>query len=202
MNKRRFRTHTNPFNYDKQMPVLDLKQTFSHFNGIVDVEFGFGKGVFLRSWAKANPERILVGFEIRKLLVSYVDQKCKDAQLSNVCLVHGAAKNGLEGSLKGCKIEHVFIFHPDPWFKKKHHKRRLLNPEFLKLLVPFLMEEAKIYIMTDVSDLFDEIKMIFEAFPVFKKTLDWDLDFDSHWGAFSKKKNRLLQRACYTFCAQ
>ena len=201
VSKRRFRTHTNPFNYDKVMPVLNLKETFPKFKGLVDVEFGFGKGVFLRSWAKAHPERFLVGFEIRKLLVSYVKEKCEQESVSNVFLVHGAAKNGLEGSLQTCKIENVFIFHPDPWFKKKHHKRRLVNKAFIETLTPLLVEGANLYILTDVEELFIEIQDVFNNFPFFKKNQStfWEGPYESHWSAFSKEEHRTHFRVSYSF---
>ena len=116
-------------------------------------------------------------------------------------MVHGAAKNGLEGSLKDCKIETVFIFHPDPWFKKKHHKRRLVNKPFIKALMPLLVEGANVYILTDVEALFCDIKEVFDTFPAFKKTtsLFWEGPYESHWSSFSKEDNRSQYQLSYSF---
>ena len=138
------------------------------------------------------------------MLVSYVQEKCERESVSNVCLVHGAAKNGLEGSLQSCKIENVFIFHPDPWFKKKHHKRRLVNKTFIENLMPLLVEGANLYILTDVEELFIEIQEVFNAFPSFKKskTSFWEGPYESHWSAFSKEENRSHYKVSYSFCVK
>lgn len=200
LKKKRFRTHSNPFNYDFVLNKLNLAKCFANPSFPLDLEFGFGMGKFLAHISKKEPKRNVVGFEIRKQVVEYV--KNQVAGLPNIYVVHGAAKNGLRDCIANKRVDRVYIFHPDPWFKAKHHKRRLINSVFIDLLLIKMKPGACVYISTDVQELMEDIKKQFSAYtanfmPI--KSSFWEEVYYTHWAAFSKQDKRQSFQMCYQF---
>lgn len=184
---RRFRTHTNPFLYDIEMEPIQPALIFDNPTYPLDVEIGSGKGVFLQYYAKKYPQRNILAFEIRKQVVDYLNEICERENLSNVKVIHGAGKNGLEALQAGVKIEKVFIFHPDPWFKKRHHKRRVMNENLLHLLYRKLNDSGEIYFSTDVAELMESVDDLMQGFQSqfsYFKSDFWHTDYQSHWSNF------------------
>ena len=76
----------------------------------------------------------MIGVEVRKSIVRDVEAKINADQLNNVALFHGNGELFLADAVPDASLKHIFVFHPDPWFKKRHHKRRVINPNFLSLV--------------------------------------------------------------------
>ena len=99
-----------------------------------------------------------LGIEIREKLVKNAKLKLKDQKINNLFFVFGNANNIFRNIYYRFILEHVksisFNF-PDPWFKKKHFKRRVIQPELINLLSIFLQTGSLIFIKTDVKELYD-----------------------------------------------
>jgi len=189
----RVRTHTNPFNLHKRLEKIDLFKIFPKFSGKIDLEIGFGRGVFLRNYANENPNKFIIGVEVRKQIVNILQKRLTKEASTNVYLVHSSATILLEDIIKESSIETVFIFHPDPWFKKRHHKRRVINTSLLSLLEKKLTPNGKIYLSTDIKELDDDMSNIFKKHPKFKKLSSpdfWNNTYKTHWNIFSIKDDR------------
>jgi len=198
----RIRTHTNPFNYFRRLEPLDLSTIFPKNSDQIEIEVGFGRGVFLRHYATLFPERNILGIEVRKSPVTILQKRILPLGLQNTHLIHGNAHIVLEDCIKTPCINALFIFHPDPWFKKRHHKRRVVNPKFLTMLQPKLRPKAKLYISTDVPPLFDAMIETIDATNTFKKIEDkefWERIYHSHWNTWSKKDNRTINTATFEY---
>ncbi len=184
---RRVRTHTNPLNIIHRFKDVNLPQ-----NQELDIEIGFGKGDFLMNWAKNNPDHYVVGIEVRKQMVVLLEEDLKKDTLNNIAIYHGNGQVFLEDVPLDNSIDRLFIFHPDPWFKSKHHKRRVITPAFLTLAHQKLKCNGKLYISTDVKLLFDDITDLLESMPAFEPIRDafWETAYQTHWSKFSKKDNR------------
>ncbi len=128
--------------------TLDLESLFGNDHP-VEIEIGTGKGRFLLLAATARPDVNFIGVEYAARYLSRAVDRIAKRALSNVRLVHAEAADLLEtylpeGSLSGCHI-----YFPDPWPKKRHHKRRIIRPDVLALLARSLHRGALLRIATD-----------------------------------------------------
>ncbi len=185
----RVRTHTNPLNIRHRFSSDTLSAT--DFSSSIDLEIGFGRGVFLRNWAGKYPNHSVFGVEVRKPIVEILQTRISDLGLNNVEIFHGNGHFFIEDCFPDESLDRVFVFHPDPWFKKKHHKRRVVNCDFLSLLKKKLKPSGRLYVSTDVEVLWLAMKEDIEKIG-FKSCDDefWGTDYLSHWDDFSKREDR------------
>ncbi|NQY73140.1 MAG: tRNA (guanosine(46)-N7)-methyltransferase TrmB [Candidatus Margulisbacteria bacterium] len=189
----RVRNHANPFSYTQRMSHLDIQSVVPSFVDTLDVEIGFGRGIFLRQYAKQNPKRPILGIELRQSMVEILQERITNEGIQNVGLVHGPGQTCLEDVVPDHSIDRLFIFHPDPWLKKSHHKRRLLNTSFLKLIHQKLSRKGVLYVSTDVSELWQEIESYIQSSPLFrpqKNDTFFQTCYTSHWDQYSHEDNR------------
>ena len=112
------------------------------------MEIGFGMGLELIAWAKQQPKWQLLGVELYQPGIGSMLSRLAKNQLSNVRLVDEPAQVIL-AQLDNESLAEVRIFFPDPWPKKRHHKRRLIQPEFLQLLQQKLIPAGIVRLATD-----------------------------------------------------
>ena len=169
---KRIRNHVNP--------MSDLKEiTFDGFddkkNIIVDI--GSYRGEFgERLLEKFGEDKNFIFFEIRKPFYLFLKEKFKGHK--NVVVFDGDAGRNLQSILessikKNVFIEKIFINFPDPWFKEKHKKRRLVNESFLESLEKWLPEKTEIIFQTDQKQLYKDTKAIIKNSKTFKKRKLW-----------------------------
>lgn len=183
----RIRNHANPFHYINKMTPIDFNAVFCGFNGKIDLEIGFGRGVFLEEYARSHPERHLVGVEVRKPMVEIVQESIVKAGLQNVAIFHGTAERLIEDAVQAPIIERVFLFHPDPWLKKRHHKRRVIQIDLLQRVASKMLADGRLYVSTDVSELFDYMDQMITESRLFEPVDNdgfWREMYDSNWRRF------------------
>lgn len=189
----RIRTHTNPFNYFARMTPISFEEKFENHSGTIDFEVGFGRGLFIRDYAQQCPDRNTVGIEVRKNVVINLQQKIDKLSIKNVLLLHGNAQICLEDIILDDSIDRCFVFHPDPWFKKSHHKRRVINPKFLATLHPKMKKTGKLYISTDVALLWEEMQQTLTESGLFTPCEDpefWKTHYTTNWQKWSDYDRR------------
>lgn len=113
------------------------------------VEIGFGMGASLLCMAKDNPQLNYIGIEVHKAGVGSLAADLHDEKLSNVRIVAHDAVEVFQSQLDDNVLSGVQIFFPDPWHKKRHHKRRLIQPEFIQLIVKKIKPGGFIHCATD-----------------------------------------------------
>lgn len=116
------------------------------------VEIGFGNGESLAQMAAAAPEQNFLGIEVHRPGVGRLLLKVKELALRNVRVYCADAVEILQEKLADCSLAGVQIFFPDPWQKKRHHKRRLITPEFVNLLARKLTKGGSLHCATDWAD--------------------------------------------------
>ena len=154
------RQHVNPlsknFNEIERFPPLIEMYGDSKLNLHLDI--GCASGNFLFDLAQVNTSWNYLGIEIRERLVKTAQSKVRDREIRNLYFLFGNAFNILNNVQSKFIIKNVksisFNF-PDPWFKKRHFKRRVIQPEFINTLSNLLQKGSLIFIKTDVKDLFD-----------------------------------------------
>ena len=126
------------------------------------VEIGFGNGQFLLRQAECNPEVNLVGIEISWGWVQHVARRLEVAGLTHVRLIHAEAQVALQHLYSSNSIDEIFINFPDPWPKKRHHSRRLIQAGLVELLHDRLAPDGQVTIATDHPDYTTWIAAILE----------------------------------------
>jgi len=132
--------------YERLTPK-DFFDTDRPFN----VEIGIGNGEFLSEYAKANPDRNYLGFEVMKRIFNRAITKARQVKNNNIRLIHFDATFIVSILEDGC-VDNFYVNFPDPWPKKKHLKRRLLKTEFIELLTRKLKPGGTLCMATDQID--------------------------------------------------
>lgn len=131
-----------------QEALLDLSATFGREAPRV-VEIGFGMGQATASIAHAHPEGDFLGIEVHEPGVGALLKRIEELGLGNLRIVQHDAVEVFTHMLADASLDGIHIFFPDPWHKKRHHKRRLIQSDFVELLVGKLKPGGYLHLATD-----------------------------------------------------
>lgn len=146
-------------------PPLDLPRHFGRTAPMV-VEIGFGMGQATADFAQAHPELNVLGLEVHPPGVGALLQLVHRAQLSNVRIVQHDAVNVLRSGIAPSSLAGVHCFFPDPWPKKRHHKRRLIQPAFVSLLAQRLTVGGYVHLATDWQPYAEQMLQVMNGEPL------------------------------------
>ena len=154
------RQHVNPLsrNFDQIEKIPSLIEMFDDSKLNLHLDIGCAAGEFLFDLALVNSNWNYLGIEIREKLVKTAKLKAQEREIKNLYFLFGNANNILnnfQGNLILQNVKSISFNFPDPWFKKRHYKRRVIQPEFINILSNSLQKGSIIFIKTDVKDLFD-----------------------------------------------
>jgi tRNA (guanine-N7-)-methyltransferase len=144
--------------------VIDFRRMFGDDRPI-EMEIGAGKGGFLLNRARALPERGFFGIEWANKICRYAADRMVRRGVTNVRLMRADAKHLMMYSLRPECLTILHIYHPDPWPKKRHHKRRLIQPDFVAAAANALVPGGRIAIQTDHADYFEQIRQVMAGEP-------------------------------------
>ncbi len=128
--------------------ILNLDEQFGH-KAQHTLEIGFGNGEILAHLAAQNPSTDFVGIEVHRPGVGRLLLELEQRELTNVRVIQEDAVEVLHRHLPDASLDRILILFPDPWPKKRHHKRRLVQPEFTELLAKKLKAGGKVQMATD-----------------------------------------------------
>ena len=126
------------------------------------VEIGFGMGNSLLEMAQSNPSINYIGIEVHEPGVGNILAGIHEYQLDNLLIMKHDAVEIFQHCIQDHALEGVQIFFPDPWHKKRHHKRRLVNPEFTQVIAQKLTGNAFVHFATDWQEYANEVLELFE----------------------------------------
>lgn len=127
---------------------LDLTKAFER-EAHCTLEIGFGSGHSLLEIAKANPNRDFIGIETYLPGIGTLLLGIEEHQLKNIRVYYADAVEVLQNCISNLSLDGVQIFFPDPWPKRRHHKRRLIQPDFVKLIASKLKPQGIFHLATD-----------------------------------------------------
>lgn len=161
---------------------LDYAKLFSK-NQPVMVEIGFGNADYLIHLGQTNPDHNIIGLEISSQSMDKAERKIATANLTNVRPIHSTAETALAHLLEPESIQAFHINYPDPWFKKKHSRRRLIKRDTVDMLTSRLVIGGEIMLATDIIEYAEMAHDILSATPGLTNRLDapWVDDLDGRF---------------------
>lgn len=130
------------------------------------VEIGFGNGEVLAEFASGNPSWNCIGVEVFRPGIGALIRRCQQSELTNVRIAETDALSLLE-ALPDSSISLMFVFFPDPWPKARHHKRRLVNEEFVVQVSCKLKVGGLVCLATDWEHYADQMELVFKRHSMF-----------------------------------
>ena len=141
--------------------MFDVGALFSTCRPIT-LEIGFGDGQHLQQLAADHPEQGFIGIEAYRPGIGRLLHGIDDEKLNNLRVLIGDAEEIVPRRFPRCSLQHILVLFPDPWPKKRHHKRRLLSMEFLKKLSMTLTTDGQMSIATDCAGYATDIELSIE----------------------------------------
>ena len=168
------------------------------------LEIGFGYGAFLIHLARQNPDANVIGVEVASKCLTAAENAVERQKLTNVRIVHSTAETALHHLFQPTTINQVHINFPDPWFKKKHGHRRLMQHDTLDAIVNRLQPGGLLYLATDIIEYAEMSAELLAETPGLDNRLDtpWALTMPGR--VVTKYEGRALRdgRDCYYFAYQ
>ncbi len=161
----RLREHVNPLaiQFSTPTPPPDWHAIYRDWSLPLSLDLGSGQGEYLLGMAQRYPDRNFLGLEIRAPLVEYSNRCCQELGLTNLYYLFCNINQTLPGLLSPGQVEEVTIHFPDPWFKRRQHKRRLVNRELVHTLSLLLVAGGRVLVQSDVLDTAKSILKEFDA---------------------------------------
>ena len=168
----RIHQHVNPLApYYRQAPKpVKLEEMFAEPELPLHIDLGSARGRFLLRMAHNEPKWNFLGVEIREPLVDEANRIAEENGLTNLHYAFCNAMLWLDRLMEDIppgRLQMVTIQFPDPWFKKKHAKRRMVNEEMVETIARHLAPCGRVFVQTDIEFLADEIFELFSADPSF-----------------------------------
>ena len=170
----------------------------------VEIEVGFGKGMFLLNAASTQPDVNFFGIEIERKYQLYAATRIAARELRNVRVASTDAKLLLEKHVADASVDVVHVYFPDPWWKRKHHKRRLFTFDFAQTCERILKPLGKLSIATDVEDYFQMVRetmqplhAMVEVPPPPPTEAKHDLDYLTNFERKFRKQGKPIWRVAY-----
>ncbi|STX50528.1 tRNA (m7G46) methyltransferase, SAM-dependent [Legionella busanensis] len=147
----------------------DFQAIFGRNTEII-VEIGFGMGASLIAMAEQNPTKNFIGIEVHRAGVGSLVADLHEKEINNVRVAMCDAVAIFNQQIAAESLDGVQIFFPDPWPKKRHHKRRLIQPDFVKLITNHLKPGGFLHCATDWQDYAESMQVILSAEPTLKNS--------------------------------
>ena len=139
------------YGVDYAKTSIDFSQLFGNNNEVI-IEIGFGNGESLLEQAKAQPEYNFLGIEVHGPGVGHLIHHAQAEGLRNIRVMRHDAIEVLNNQVADNTVWQLQLFFPDPWHKKRHHKRRIIRPEFIQLIRQKLKPGGTFHMATDWQD--------------------------------------------------
>lgn len=170
----------------------------------VEIEVGSGKGLFLCSAAGDHPDRSFLGIEIAGKYARFVASKLARQRQTNARIIHGDAQIFLREFVAGDSVAAVHVYFPDPWWKKRHRKRRIMNEAFVSQVERVLRPGGRFHFWTDVEEYFQlalgttaEATDLSGPQDVVERQAAHDLDYRTHFERRTRLGGLPVYRAEY-----
>ena len=157
------------------------------------LEIGCGHGHLLTAYAEAHPEKTCIGIDIIADRITRANRKKNRARLANVHFINTSAEDFFAIFPSQISISELFILFPDPWPKRRHHKNRLMQTEFLSRLSRWVTPSSRLYFRTDDLAYFTATEAIVSAHPAWAlHSSPWAFEFTTVFQARASSHHSLV----------
>jgi tRNA (guanine-N7-)-methyltransferase len=184
-------------------PPLDWAAVFGNANP-VEVEVGFGKGLFLLTAGAANPGVNYFGVEIIRKYQLFAATRVAKRALPNVRLACGDGLCVLRDAAPEASVRTAHVYFPDPWWKHRHHKRRLFTAEFAAACQRVLIPGGRLLVVTDVPEYAEMVRETVATLPGLRETEapaerppEHDLDYLTNFERKFRREGKAIHRMGY-----
>tara|TARA_A100001035_G_scaffold258092_1_gene234590 strand:+ start:383 stop:1012 length:630 start_codon:yes stop_codon:yes gene_type:complete len=189
------RQHVNPLskNFDEIKRIPSLNQMFDNSKFPLHLDIGCAAGEFLFDLAYSNTNWNYLGIEIRERLVKTAKLKAREREMKNLYFLFGNANkimNDFHSEFIKKNLKSISFNFPDPWFKRRHHKRRVVQPDLINIFSNIMEQGSLIFVKTDVRDLFYYIDSTISSNSYFKKINQKDLNYSESFNPYKVQTNR------------
>ena len=143
--------------------AIDYAAVFGRTAPVV-LEIGFGMGFTTAEIAAARPDTDFIGIEVHGPGVGNMFKLIAEQQLANVRVIQHDAVEVLRDMIPDDSLAGVHVYFPDPWPKKRHHKRRFVRQDNVEVLIACLKPEGRIQMATDHDEYFEQMRQVMSAF--------------------------------------
>lgn len=154
------------FGIDYSPQTIDFEKVFGRRADTV-LEIGFGNGDSLVAAAAANPEQDFIGIEVHEPGIGHCLIGIRESGIGNLRIIAHDAMEALRNQVAPGSLARINLLFPDPWPKKRHHKRRIVQAPFLELAARAIREGGSLYIATDWANYADHIDEVLGDCPFF-----------------------------------
>lgn len=161
---RKIRQHVNPLSARYLVPHAQPVVRPAHLDPgcAVEVELGCADAEFSFALAEAHPERMVVGLEIREPCIARNRRRAAEAGLSNLIFGYVNLNVDMDRVCAPASVDRFHLLFPDPWFKERHHKRRVIEPALVETLAAQLRPGGELHVASDVFEIALEIMATIE----------------------------------------
>ncbi|MEM1255418.1 MAG: tRNA (guanosine(46)-N7)-methyltransferase TrmB [Cyanobacteria bacterium P01_H01_bin.21] len=181
----RVRQHVNPFHIRYATPVTPpcWADVFGQPQQPLHLDIGCAKGYFITDMAQLCPDWNFLGLEIREPLVEQCLKHRDQLGLNNLHALFCNANNSLQPLLASLPHppQRVSIQFPDPWFKKRHQKRRVVQPQLVADLAEYMLPDAWVWLQSDVEAVAEDMVDVFSNNPLFQRSFNPSPDTAGPW---------------------
>lgn len=190
-------------------PLEEVESPFSWLEffgnaGPVEIDVGSGRGLFLVNSAQQNPGTNYLGIEVDFREARRAARRLQRRQLPNARILGGDVRSAFLNFIPAASVSAVHVYFPDPWWKKKHRRRRVFTDEFADLAAMVLMPGGCLHSWTDVEDYFEVISALMNHHPQFvaqappaEHSPAHDLDYQTSFERRSRKAGFPISRGLW-----
>ncbi len=175
------------YELDDLAPPLGAATLFGQ-NGQLELEIGSGKGLFLLNASAADPQRHFLGVEIAKKYARFAAYRLAKQDRANAKIIRGDALRLVGEYLPDESVQAVHVYFPDPWWKERHRRRRVMQPEFIRQVQRVLCRQGVFHFWTDVEEYFQTTCQMIAKFSdlsgphtVAARPAEHDMDYTTHF---------------------
>ncbi len=187
-----------------ELPDAWTSAALFHNKAPLEVEVGCGKGMFLAAVSQAQRRRNFLGIEVAARYARFAAAKLARVGCKNAMMIHGNAVELIHDRIPDSSVQAVHVYFPDPWWKKRHKKRRIMNAQFLVDVQRVLAVDGRLHFWTDVKEYFESSLNLIAQFTTFQGltgtpelSSTYDAEFRTHFERRTRLNNLKVYRSEY-----